>query len=58
LDEEELRMQSDFEIDPDLDEPLERGRRADEEQSVEQELAHAAEFEFRDASLTLPDPLV
>jgi hypothetical protein len=52
-------MQSDFEIDPDLDEPLERGRRADEEQSVEQELAHAAEFEFRDASLTpLPDPLV
>jgi hypothetical protein len=55
LDEEELRMQSDFEIDPDLDEPLERGRLDEEEHSVEQELAHAAEFEFRDSSLALPD---
>jgi hypothetical protein len=51
-------MQSDFEIDPDLDEPLERGRLDEEEHSVEQELAHAAEFEFRDPSVTLPDPLV
>ena len=48
-------MQSDFEIDPDLDAPLERGRLDEEESSVEQELAHAAEFEFRDGSLTQPD---
>jgi hypothetical protein len=48
-------MQSDFEIDPDLDEALDRGRLDEEEPSVEQELAHAAEFEFRDGSLTLAD---
>jgi hypothetical protein len=55
LDEEELRMQSDFEIDPDLDEPPERGRLDKEEHSVEQELAQAADFEFRDSSLTLAE---
>jgi hypothetical protein len=48
-------MQSDFELDPDLDAPLERGRLDEEEPSVEQELADAAEFEFRDGSLRVRD---
>ncbi len=51
-------MQSDFEVDPDLDEPLERGRHDEEARDVEQELARAAQFEFRDFPVTLPgDPL-
>jgi hypothetical protein len=41
-------MQSDFEVDPDLAESLELGGLAEEEQDVEQELALAAESEFRD----------
>jgi hypothetical protein len=57
-DEQEVRMQSDFEIDPAVDEPLTRGRADEEEQDAEQELARAAQFEFRDFPVTLPgDPL-
>jgi hypothetical protein len=51
-------MQTDFEIDPDADEPLQRGRADEEEQDAEQELTRAAQFEFRDFPVTLPgDPL-
>ena len=46
-------MQSEFEIDPALDEPLDRGR-VDEEQDLERELTRAAQFEFRE-SVPLPD---
>ena len=54
----EVRVQADFEIDPDLDAPLERGRHDEEEEGVELELARAAQFEFRHFPLTLPgDPL-
>ncbi len=50
-------MQSDFEIDPAVDEPLERGKAEEEERDAELELARAAEFEFRDFPVTLPgDP--
>lgn len=49
-------MQSDFEFEADLDEPLERGR-LDEEEDPEEELRRAAEFEFREFPVTLPgDP--
>jgi len=51
-------MQSDFEFDADLDEPLERGRLDEVEQDAEEELIRAARFEFRDFPVTLPgDPL-
>jgi hypothetical protein len=46
-------VQSEFEIDPALDEPLERGR-VDEEHDLEGELARAAQFEFRESAL-FPD---
>ncbi|HKN62881.1 MAG TPA: hypothetical protein VJV76_00985 [Gaiellaceae bacterium] len=49
-------MQSEFEIDPALDEPLERAR-VDEEQSLEDELAQAAQFEFRQAAPIPDEPL-
>ncbi|MFL5959767.1 MAG: hypothetical protein ACJ75G_05830 [Gaiellaceae bacterium] len=49
-------MQSDFE-NPDLDEPLQRGRSGEDEdeqdQDPELELIRAAQFEFRE-SVTLP----
>jgi len=40
-------MQSDFEFDADLDEPLQRGRLDEEKQDAEEELIRAARFEFR-----------
>jgi hypothetical protein len=46
-------VQSEFEIDPAVDEPLEGGR-VDEEQDLERELTRAAQFEFREA-VPLPD---
>jgi hypothetical protein len=49
-------VQSEFEIDPALDEPLERGR-ADEEQDLEGELLRAAQFEFRDSAPLGDEPL-
>jgi len=49
-------VQSEFEIDPALDEPLERGR-GDEEQDLEEELARAARFEFRESALLSDEPL-
>jgi hypothetical protein len=50
-------MQSDFEINADFDEPLQRGRPAEEdEERVERELIRAAQSEFREP-VTLPgDP--
>jgi len=54
----ESRMQSDFEIDADLDAPLERGRHDEEKRDAEAELARAVQVEFRDFPVTLPgDPL-
>jgi hypothetical protein len=49
-------VQSEFEIDPAFDEPLERGR-VDEEQDLEDELARAAQFEFRGAAPVPDEPL-
>ena len=52
-------MQSEIEINADLDEPLQRGRLDDEEEpDLEQRLMRAAEFEFRESPVTTPgDPL-
>jgi hypothetical protein len=49
-------VQSEFEIDPALDEPLERGK-VDEEQDVEGELIRAAQFEFRGSEQFPAEPL-
>ena len=50
-------MQSELEIDPALDEPLERGKVDEEVPDLEGELILAAQFEFRE-SVTLPgEPL-
>ena len=49
-------MQSDFEIDPTLDEPLERGRHEEDEPDRELELMRAAESEFREV-VSLPGDL-
>ena len=50
-------MQSEFEIDPALDEPLERGRVDEEEQDLEGELMRAAQFEFRESAPRPREPL-
>ena len=52
-------MQSDFEFEADLDEPLQRGRDdEDEELDRERELMRAAQLEFREFPVTMPgDPL-
>ena len=49
-------VQSEFEIDPALDEALERGK-VDEEQDLEEKLARAAQFEFRGSALLPDEPL-
>jgi hypothetical protein len=50
-------MQSDFEFEAGLDEPLDR-ERLDEEEDPEAELRLAAQSEFRELPVTLPgDPL-
>jgi hypothetical protein len=52
--EEEIRMQSDFEFEGGLDEPLDRGRLDEEEPNVGEELMRAAQSEFRELPVTLP----
>ena len=47
-------MQSDFEFEAGLDEPLDRGRLVEEEPNVEEELMRAAQSEFRELPVTLP----
>jgi hypothetical protein len=56
-DERRSQMQSDFEFEAGLDEPLERGRLEDEESNVEEELMLAAASEFRELPVSLAERL-